>query len=143
MLTSVGSEPLTALVLTISKGERLVLNVPAGSDARALQNVLGLELTVWGTATGERSAAAGPQPLPVFSIRTFVVRSADGHAAYDGVVSRTDNVFVLLLADGSRVGVPWLPRTLQQKIGARVYVAGPLDAPPISYGVISANQPPD
>ena len=141
VLTAVGSEPLTALVITTTN-DRVVLAGTTADDVQMLRNVVGLELMVRGTRTGSRSAAAAPQPVPVFRVSTFVVRSAEGYAAVDGVVSNADNAFSLLLADGRRVSTPRLPASLRQKIGMRVFVAGPLDAPPISYGIISANQPP-
>lgn len=142
VLTSVGSEPLTALVLTTRDGGQFVLEAATKGDAPMLRNVLGLELMVRGGRTGAQSAAAAPRPIPVFGMSGFVVRGADGYPTVDGVVARIDAAYVLIVADGRRIPAPKLPVSLQQKIGARVFVAGPLDAPPISYGIISANQPP-
>lgn len=142
VLTAVGNEPLAALVITTRDGGRYVLEATTDGEARMLRNVVGLELMVRGARTGAQSAAAAPRPIPVFGMSGFVVRSADGHPTVDGVVSRTNDAYVLLVADGRRVPVPRLPVTLQQRIGARVFVAGPLDAPPISYGIIAASQPP-
>ncbi len=138
----VGNDPLTTLVLTTRDRERLILDARTNPAMQSVRNVLGLDIMVRGLRTDERSAGAAPQPLPVFRMAQFTVRAADGYAAYDGIVTRENSTFSLRLADGTRVATPRLPTALQNKIGARVFVAGPLDAPPISYGIIETNQPP-
>lgn len=142
VVSLVGSEPLTTFVLTRTDRSRVALDASGNAGAAAVRNVVGLDIMVRGARTDARAVGGSPQPLPAFRVDEFIVRAADGARAYDGVVMRESGTFFLRLADGSRIGAPKLPVTLQRQIGARVFVAGPLDAPPIAYGIIAANQPP-
>ena len=43
---------------------------------------------------------------------------------------------MLRLVDGRALPVSFMPAALRQQIGARAWIAGPLDATPLSYGLI-------
>jgi hypothetical protein len=137
LLTLVGNDPLSILLLTPSTGasrEPVALGGAASTDA--LRQVVGLEIVVFGTRTGARSVAATPRGAPVFDVQRFLVRAADGVAATDGVVVSTETGFALRLFDGREVAVAALPTSLRRMIGARVWVSGVLTAAPQAYGVI-------
>ena len=137
VLTLVGNDPLSVLLLTPSVGalrEPLALDGSAVHDA--LRHVVGLEIVVFGRRTRARAAAATPRGAPVFDVQRFFVRSADGVAATDGVLVSTEDGFALRLADGRTVPVAALPTSLHRMIGARVWLAGALTTAPQAYGVI-------
>lgn|GEM_PF-1721944 len=137
VLTLVGNDPLSVLLLTPSVGasrEPLALDGSAVHDA--LRHAVGLEIVVFGKRTGARAAAGTPRGAPVFDVQRFFVRSADGVAATDGVLISTDNGFALRLVDGRTVPVAALPMSLHRMIGARVWLAGALTTAPQAYGVI-------
>ncbi len=131
----VGSEPMT---LTLAPpagtaGETLVLG---GTAANTLRPLAGLGVAVFGSYTASDPGAM-PTPARGFHVTRFVVRSADGVAAHDGVIAESGSAFQLVRADGSRVDVPHLPPSLHGRVGTRIYLVGPLTAPPVAYGVIS------
>jgi hypothetical protein len=130
-LTEVGSEP-SSIVLTPQVGSAVVLRgaiVP-------LRGVVGTDVVVRGRLTGERTPIATPTPAPVFEVSSFIVRAAGGVTAHDGVLRETGGRVYLVREDSTTVEIPALPPTLRAQIGARVYLAGPLDRPPAAYGII-------
>jgi hypothetical protein len=129
-----GPAPNTTLLLQPPAGERFVLR---GSALALLRRVVGLEVQVEGRRTGERDATSSPRGAGVFDVDRFVVRAADGIAAHDGVVRIEREMYWLALQDGRKLASPNLPVALRTKPGARVFLAGPLDRPPASYGIIA------
>jgi hypothetical protein len=134
VLTVTGSEPLTTLLLTPAGDGRPVM---LHGDRRLLERLTGLELEVVGRIVAGVAHTGTPDPAAtsVLEVERFVVRGADGVAAVDGTVLREDGQFFLLV-DGRRLHAPALPPALQAVPGARVFVAGPLDRPPVAYGII-------
>lgn len=142
-VTEIGNAPLTSMVLTTIRGEAFAL-APMDASRDALQRTVGLDIVVYGEATGERQIGAAPTPLELFRVSRFEVRAVNGVAARDGIVTRaaaTDSGgaggWVLLTHSGERLAVPKLPSALQKTPGARVFLSGALDAPPVSYGVLA------
>jgi hypothetical protein len=136
-LTLVGNDPISVLLLTPSAGairEPLALSGPTQADA--LRHAIGLEIVAYGSLTGARSATVVPRGAPTFDVQRFLVRSADGVSATDGVLVAADTGFALRLSDGRDVPVAALPTSLRRMLGARVWLAGPLSAPPQAYGVL-------
>jgi hypothetical protein len=136
VLTLVGSEPGAVLVIAAPRGggEAVAL---AGAQTALLARAVGVELVAFGRRTGTRNSAATPRGAVVFNATSFVVRAVDGVPATDGVVVSSGGVFSLRLADGRVVPAPMLPASLRRMVGARVWLAGALDATPQSYGVIA------
>lgn len=131
VLSVIGAEPLTAIVLAPSGGGAAL--AIEGPPALALRGLSRLEVMVAGRATSRKSAAS-PASY-VFDADTFVVRAAGGVAAHDGVVVKDAGAFYL--GGGvSRTAVPFLPASLQGQLGVRVFLVGPLDRAPIAYGTI-------
>lgn len=133
-LVELGSAPNTVLVLRPSKGEPVAL---AGTSMPLLRRVVGLEIVVEGRRTGGRAVATTPGGSPVFAVDRFIVRAADGTPAHDGVVTSVAGTLSLTLSNGRRVVVSAMPGALASKIGARVFLAGPLHLAPVAYGIIA------
>lgn len=129
-----GSEPLTMVQLTTADGSawRLV-----GDSLPALRAASGLEIMVRGIVLAPERES---RPSARFHAVRFLVRRADGVAAQDGVLEREGSGFVLRLDDGRRAPLVVVPTTLRERIGARIWWAGPLDRAPIAYGVLTARR---
>ncbi len=136
ILTLVGNEPGAVLLITAPRGGGEAVSL-VGAQSVMLARAVGVEVVAFGRRTGARNPAAGPRGAVVFNAASFVVRAADGVPATDGLVVSSGGVLSLRLADGRVVPAPMLPASLRRMVGARVWVAGPLDAPPQAYGVIA------
>jgi len=123
MIEVVGSEPATSVALLLDGGARAVT---LQGERPLLDRLAGLEVAVWG-------ALVRPG---VFRVDRVTVRASGGAAAVDGVLAREGGGWVLVTEDGRRLPVPHLPEALRGMAGARVWLAGPLDRPPDSSGVI-------
>ncbi len=135
VLTLVGSEPGTVLFIAAPAGgvDAVALT---GAQVELLRRVVGLEIVITGRRTGQLVIGAAARGVAEFDVSQFVVRSAEDVAAHDGVVVGKTGAFLLRLADGQELPIASLPSSLRRMIGARVWLAGPLDAAPQSYGVI-------
>jgi hypothetical protein len=122
----VGSSPFRQVVVSPSGGDAPVTLV--GPDTATLRKAAGLEVVVRGSRTdGE------------LRVTSFAVRSADGQPAVDGVLVRDGDGLALETAAGRvRLGNP--PAALRDLVGARVWVAGPLDTGPNPFGVLKAKE---
>lgn len=121
-LRMTGSEPGIAFVLEDATGRATVLE----GDRALLERLSGLEVAVRGIR--------GPG---AFRVHRLTVRAADGVAAVDGILAREGERDLLVLADGRRLDVPHLPQALRGRTGARVWLAGPLERAPDSFGIIT------
>jgi len=119
----VGSEPLTQVVLEPAGGGAAVA---LEGERAVLQRLAAIEVMVAGDA----------ETPGRFRVARVAVRSANGVPAVDGVLAREGDRWVLATADGRRLPVPHLPEALRDHAGARVWLAGPLDRAPDSFGVI-------
>lgn len=124
LVAIVGSEPGTWAVLQMDAGRRAVTLL---GDRRLLDRLSGLEATVWGT----------PDESGMFQVERFEVRGSGGIAAVDGVIERRGGGYVLVTHGGRALPIARLPETLRSSVGARVWLAGPLDRAPDSFGVIA------
>lgn len=123
MVDIVGAEPGTWVVLRLDGGSR---DMTLLGDDVLLRRLAGLEVAVWGAV--ERPGS--------FRVTRLAVRSADGVPAVDGILTRVGEGFALVMADGRRLPIARLPDALRSSVGARVWLAGPLDRAPDSFGVI-------
>jgi hypothetical protein len=127
----VGSEPLTTVQLTTTAGLAWQL---VGDSLHAVRAAAGLEIMVRGVVlTPDRTA----RPSARFDVVRFAVRRADGVAAQDGVLERDGTGFALRLTDDRRAPLVDVPLSLRERIGARIWWAGPLDRAPIAYGILT------
>jgi hypothetical protein len=120
----VGSEPGTWPVLQMDGGRRAVT---LDGERPLLDRMAGLEIAVWGEM--ERPG--------VFRVRRTAVRASGTVAAVDGVLAREGGGWVLVTGDGKHLPVRHLPSDLEGMEGARVWLAGPLDRPPDSSGILA------
>ena len=132
-----GSEPLTTVVVTPvgSPGDPVA---PRGTELALLRSVAGLEVVLAGRRSEDRVLEAGPRGAVAFDLERFLVRAADGQPARDGVLGEDAGRYDLIAADGTRTPIVALPPALQSQVGARIYLVGPPDRAPSSYGIIRA-----
>ena len=119
----VGSDPGTSVALLMDGGRRAVT---LEGERPLLDRLAGLEVAVWGS----------PVRAGVFRVERVAVRASGGVPAVDGVLAREGAGWALRMEDGRRLPVPHLPEALWGMAGARVWLAGPLDRPPDSSGVM-------
>ena len=134
----VGNEPVATLVLETTPGSAAPLLALGGEAADLLRGVAGLEVKVEGRLTTERVPSAAPGGAPLFQASRFVVRASDGAPAADGLLIVRDGDHVLRLTEGGERRIAVLPPALRDRVGARVFLVGPLDRMPSAFGVISA-----
>lgn len=124
-ITVVGVQPATDVVLQpAAGGPSLILST---DEQESLNRVSGLDVWVEGTRVGSTH----------FVVSRFAVRSADGIAAADGVLTGEDGRVLLVTADGRRLPLAQPTAALRNQIGARVWISGPLDRAPVSFGIIT------
>jgi hypothetical protein len=110
--------------LQLRTSDGVVRLVAQPSDSAALARLGGMDLSVRG-ATGARG----------LRVSGFTVLRAGDRPVVDGVLVQ-DGASVALQTSAGRWPLGNPPAALRQMIGARVWVAGPLDVGPNSYGVI-------
>lgn len=139
VLTVVGSDPFTTVMLTSRQGLAIALS---GAAAPALRDLAGVEVMLRGLhrpATGEAGGVdRTPSNRPSFEARQFAVRAVDGIAAVDGTLERAGAGYALRMIDARSLELPALPAALRTHVGARIFLAGPLDRAPQHYGIIAA-----
>jgi len=123
LLEVAGAEPATQVVLRAPGGGA---DTPLLGDTPLLRRLSGLEVMV-----------SGARATDGFRVERVAVRSADGVPATDGVLARDGARDVLVTADGRRVPLGPLPEGLRGRVGARVWLVGPLDRTAQSYGIIT------
>ena len=110
------------VLLAASGNTRLV---PASTaDSAALVRLGGVEIAARGAIDGNR-----------LRVSSFTAVSVDGKPVVDGVV-HVDGRAVSLETASGRVALGNPPSALFQMNGARVWISGPIDKGPNSYGVI-------
>ena len=110
--------------LVLRADDRTMSLTASAADSFALSRVGGTEVVVRGVA-GEGA----------FSVVSFTVRSVEGRAVADGVLRR-DGDRLVLDTPGASIALGNPPSELRSMVGARVWIGGPLDTGPNSYGVI-------
>lgn len=119
-----GSDPGTTVILrTVSAGPVLTLT---GPQAALIARVSGAE--IW--ARGAREDARH------FQVSAFGVRSVDGVSAVDGILMKHGDSYMLQTSDGKHLAIARLPAALAEKVGARIWLSGPLDRDPNAFGII-------
>ena len=117
----VGVDALPQVVLVLDDASPAVtLDGPA-----SLRRVAGLRIAVLGDRAGAR-----------FAVRRFVVLSANGVAATDGLLAADGETLVLVTPDGTRHRLVNPPSLLLTSVGHRAWVSGPLDREPVAFGII-------
>lgn len=117
----VGVDALPMVTLAFDDGRpALTLDGPA-----SLRRATGLRVAVLGERSGSRLA-----------VRRFLVIAANGIPATDGMLVADRDALVLVTADGARHRLVDPPPFLRANAGHRVWLSGPLDHPPVAFGII-------
>jgi hypothetical protein len=115
----------TALMLQQDDGSTIGL---LGDQAAAMYSVVDDQVEVDGLLdeTGQ------------MLVQRFIVMAVGGEAVLDGVLDLTPDGFIIRLTRGGDRGVIDPSDDLQQHIGDRIWLAGPDDAAPTAFGVITS-----
>jgi hypothetical protein len=111
-------------VIVRPSGERAI--TLTGTDALLVGRAAGADVWVAGTR-GEGNT---------LSVSQFAVRTVDGIAAVDGMLTAEGERLVLVTPDGQRHIIAHAPDALRKHIGGRVWISGNLDQGLAAYGVI-------
>jgi hypothetical protein len=114
----------TALMLVQDDGSTIGLT---GDQALAMYSIVDDQVEVDGQLdeTGE------------MFVQRFIVTAVGGQPVLDGVLDLTPDGWVIRLTRGGDRGVMDPTDDLQQHIGDRIWLAGPDDAAPTAFGVIT------
>jgi hypothetical protein len=96
----------------------------------SLRSVNGLRVRLVGTQASDRR---WPDRVTVLG---FEVIGLKAQPAIDGTLVEDAGALYIVPADGRRRALPQAPPDLRAHVGARVWMAGPLDREPIAYGII-------
>jgi hypothetical protein len=91
-----------------------------------LQRLDGLQVQVVGQRAGDQ-----------FTVKSFLVLSANGQPATDGKLVMDGGTLYIVTEDGERHALVNPSPNLRARVGQRVWVSGPLDREPIAYGFIN------
>ena len=126
-----GSAPTAQLtLLPVGGGGNIALTGPSRA---ALERTNGAHIWVSGTLS---SGPGRPLAARSMKVERFVVRAVDGVSATDGVLSADGDALILTASDGKRHRLVTPPSGLRSHVGARVWIAGPIDREPTTFGVI-------
>ena len=110
--------------VVLRSGDKVIPLSAAKSDSAALSRMGGVEVVVVGKRTPDH-----------FRVERFTAVNVAGAPVVDGFVARAGDRLVLETTSGPiPLGNP--PTALRTMIGARVWIGGPLDKGPNTYGVI-------
>ena len=98
----------------------------AGPQARTVGALSGAD--VWVSGTRDQSGR--------ITVSRFVVRAVDGAPALDGTLIAHGQQLLLVTRDGKQHPIENPPPALRDHVGARIWVTGPLERGPITFGVI-------
>jgi hypothetical protein len=130
---------LPAIHLVQSTGDRALL---LGSEAERLIALAGADVLVRGSWVGFGPPDDASEGLRYaastigLAVNEFVVLAVDGRTALDGVVIEADGHFALRLSDGTIHTFTDAAIDLADYVGARVWVTGSEQEPPLRYGAI-------
>ena len=123
MVSVVGAEPATMVMLALDGGKSVRLN---GTELARLRRVSGLEVMAHGARIDSTA----------MRVDQFTVRRANGLPARDGVLRLNGASVMLVGADGTSTPVINAPVELRSLAGARVWVSGDPRKAPDAFGVI-------
>ena len=112
-------------LIVLRSGNSVTRLSAATPDSGALSRMGGIEVMVYGRRTPTQ-----------FLVDRFTAMSVAGAPVVDGILKNDDGRLVLETIRG-RLPLGNPPTALRGMVGARVWIAGPLDTGPNSYGVIA------
>jgi hypothetical protein len=110
--------------LVLRSGDTATYLSAAAADSAALSRMGGIEVVVEGKRSGK-----------AFRVDRFAALRVDGAPVVDGVI-RSDGARLVLETSQGRITLGNPPDALRSMVGARVWIGGPLDKGPNSYGLI-------
>jgi len=130
----VGNDPSPQVVLTFSEDGHTTEVALVGEFRQELGMLSGATLSVAG------NSVENPQGLPerAIEVTDYDLVSINSQAAYLGVLENRDGDWWLGRAEAFRLTA--IPEQLQDKTGAKIWIAGPVDGNELrvqSFGVIS------
>jgi hypothetical protein len=108
----------------LQAGGRTTRLVASPADSAALTRLGGVEVAV-----------RGPVDERTMRVTSFTALTVSGAPVVDGVI-RVEGAAVVLETSTGRVTLGNPPDALRRLAGARVWVSGPVDRGPNSYGII-------
>lgn len=120
----VGTDIDHRVVIRVQASE---INLVADStNSNALTRLAGVETVVWGELTKDQRS---------LNVSNFIAVRVNGIEVLDGYLERNGTTFYLRTNQGRRrVANP--PEAFSSLVSARIWVSGPLDSGPYSYGII-------
>jgi len=129
----VGTATDPMLVLRDSAGQAIRLVDGPEAELRAADGLTVWVRGVWSAAATDASVVG----LRWMRVVAFTVVASDGIAVHDGILSIAANGSAALRVGAQeRPITAVLPAALRAAHGARIYWGGPLDAPPLVYGLL-------
>ncbi len=111
--------------LTVRSGDATTYLSAATADSLALTRLGGVEVVI-----------VGKRAPKMFRVQSFTALRVNGSPVVDGIVKTEGDKLVLETKYGRFVlGNP--PQALRRMVSARIWIAGPLDKGPNSYGLIA------
>lgn len=111
--------------LVLRSGNSTIYLSAATPDSAALSRMGGVEVLV-----------RGKRAPNLFRVENFAALNVAGSPVVDGVL-RSDGGQLLLETANGRIPLGNPPSALRSMIGARVWIGGPLDTGPNTYGIIT------
>jgi hypothetical protein len=129
----VGNDPSPQVVLSVGEGAATVQIALVGEYRDELGRLSGVAVTVFG------DSVANPQGMPAHAIDVLAydVLSVNSAPAYLGVLINREGEWWLDREEPLRLSL--LPSDLDGRVGAKVWVAGPLEGDQLrvqSYGIV-------
>jgi len=129
-LTGPDSSASVSLLPTSANGDEMYGLPIKLAGPPSLRSVRGLLVRVVGTQAHDKR---WPDRVTVLS---FTVIAAKGQPATDGMLADDAGALYIVTPDGRWHTLGHPPAELHAHVGARVWIAGPLDREPIAFGVI-------
>ena len=129
----VGNDPSPQVVLSVGEGTATAQIALVGD----LRGELGILSGVAVTILGDSVANPHGMPAHAINVREYDVVSVNSAPAYLGVLMNRDGVWWLDREEPLRLSL--LPADLEGRVGAKVWVAGPVDGDELrvqSYGIV-------
>ena len=111
--------------VVLRSGDNAIYLSAAPPDSAALFRLGGVEVLVKGKRTPN-----------LFRVERFAALNVAGSPVVDGVL-RNDGGRLMLETTHGRIGLGNPPNALRSMIGARIWIGGPLDTGPNTYGIIT------
>ena len=129
----VGSDPSPQVVLSVGEGMATAQIALVGEYRDELGTLSGVSVAVVG------DSVVNPQGMPAHAIDVleYDVVAVNSAPAYLGILARRDGVWWLDREESFRLTL--LPSDLEGRVGAKVWVAGPVDGDELrvqSYGIV-------